>query len=324
MKSLWVLWDEGKVGTYRQCLALATWLEEEYGYKISYKPIQLRFFYKWLLPQVMLGIKKTAQLQSLEVEPLKEPYPDLVIASGRQAVNTALVLRRHCQTIILQNPRINPKYFDLVISPYHDRLLGKNVFSTLGALHPIRPEQFSLLREQHYQGPTLTIVIGGDSNHYRYTADYINDLAASIKQIISREGPLRDAKLLITPSRRSKPELLRHFEQRLQGLDYELWDNQGDNPYLRYLACADAVIVTGDSISMMSEACITGKPVYICEVPTRNKRVNHFTKTLYEQGYACRLSFEPDNAKIVKPLDELDRIKSIIKKEFPQIVCERV
>lgn len=316
MKSLWILCDEGKVGTYRQCLALATWLEEEYAYQITYKPIQLKFLYKWLPPQAILGVKKPNKLQELNAALLTPPYPDLIIAAGRQAINAALTLRQHCRTIILQNPRINPKYFDLVIPPYHDQLKGKNVFSTLGALHPIRPEQLKLLREQYYQGPTLTVVVGGDSKHYQYTADYMNRLADSIKELIKEEGPLYKAKLLITPSRRSRPELMNLFEENLKGLDYELWDFQGDNPYLRYLACADAVIVTGDSISMMSEACVTGKPVFIFEVPTRNKRVKHFLTTLYEKKHAYRLEGEAYFPKEVHVLDELQRVKILIKNSF--------
>ncbi|RZI45704.1 mitochondrial fission ELM1 family protein [Candidatus Finniella inopinata] len=304
MKPAWILCDEGKVGTYRQCLALAKILNIE----AVHKPINLNAPYRWFPPQMMLWCKNPAKLQSV----LSEPYPNLIIAAGRQAVNAALVLRRVCKTIVLQNPRIDPRYFDLVIPPYHDNVQGQNVISTLGALHPIRPEELAPLRHEHYQGPTVTVLIGGDSQHYRYTSTYIQTLGQTLRNLVTTPGPFHGAQLLITPSRRSRPELLLELKRILMGTDFEMWNNQGDNPYLRYLACADTVMVTGDSISMMSEACITGKPVYIHQIPTSSKRLSNFLTMLYENHHAAPLLEHPGNKLTFKPLDELKRVHGLI------------
>ena len=309
MTATWILCDEGKIGTYRQCLALAKILEIE----PIHKSVNLKLPYRWLPPQLMVGLKNPLALQRLTTFRLDEPYPKLVIAAGRQAVNAALVLRHTCKTIVLQNPRINPRYFDIVIPPYHDEVQGENVISTLGALHPIRSEELTPLRHQYYQRPTLTVVVGGDSQHYRYTSTYIQNLGLALRKIIETPGPLYGAKLLITPSRRSRAELLFELKRILVGTDFELWDNQGENPYLRYLACADTVIVTGDSISMMSEACITGKPVYIYEIPSSSKRLEKFLAMLYKNQHACQLSGQLNDKVVFNRLDELQRVQGLIK-----------
>ncbi len=320
MKPAWILCDEGKVGTYRQCLALAKILNIE-G---IHKPINLNPPYRWLPPWFMLGFKNPSGLQRLTATTLDKPYPDMIIAAGRQAVNAALALRRECKTIVLQNPRINPRYFDLVIPPYHDKVQGENVVSTLGALHPIRPEELAPLRHEHYQGPTVTVLIGGDSQHYRYTSTYIQNLGEALRRIVTTPGPLHGARLLITPSRRSRPELLFELKRLLMGTDFELWDNQGENPYLRYLACADMVVVTGDSISMMSEACITGKPVYIHEIPSSSARLGNFLTMLYENQHACALEEKTNDNRAFKRLDELQRICSLIKPAIAQKTTQRI
>lgn len=309
MTPVWILCDEGKVGTYRQCLALAKILD----IKAIHKPINLTPPYRWLPPWLMLMFKNPASLQRLTAATLDKPYPDMIIAAGRQAVNAALVLRHVCKTIVLQNPRINPRYFDLVIPPYHDNVQGENVISTLGALHPIRPEELTLVRHKSYQGPTVTVLIGGDSQHYQYTSTYMQNLGEALRRLVTTPGPLQGARLLITPSRRSRPALLFQLKRLLMGTNFELWDNQGENPYLRYLACADRVVVTGDSISMMSEACITGKPVYIHEIPSPSGRLQSFLTRLYENQHACPLTDLVDDTKIFSRLDELQRVHDLVR-----------
>lgn len=312
MKYVWVLSDLGKVGTYRQCLPLAEWLEQEHGLTVIHKSIDLRGYYRWLPPQAMLVLKNPSVLQKPQASPLNPPYPDLIIAGGRQAVNAALVLRHFCPTLVLQNPRLHPRHFTLVIPPHHDGINGKNVLSTLGALHPIRPEQLQILRAQCYKGPAITVLIGGDSQHFRYTLEYIHGLAQRLHQLVKEQGHSSPTHLLITPSRRTRPELLVALQQHLQGISYELWDGQGENPYLRYLACADAVVVTGDSISMMSESCITGKPVYIYEIPHKSQRLKTFTQSLYTGQHACALTQDLDLQATFYRLDELTRLKPLI------------
>ena len=125
-------------------------------------------------------------------------------------------------------------------------------------------------------------------------------------------------KNFITASRRSNPTLIHRLREQLQNLTFEIWDNQGANPYLKYLSCADTIIVTGDSISMMSEACITGKPVYIHETPTSSKRINHFIKNLFKSRYAFSLKDNPSTLSYIEPLNELERIKPCIRRSFDE------
>ncbi len=319
MKTVWVLCDKGKIGTYRQCLALSEWLEADYGVKIEKKWIELKKPYRWFPPQLMTFFHTPDFLQKKTADSLQTPYPDLVLAGGRQAVNAAVVLSRFCPTVVLQNPRCHPRYFTLVIPPHHDGVSGNNVLSTLGALHPIRLEHLQALRQQHYQGPTISVLIGGNSQHYRYTSHYMTGLADCLHRLAA-QGPWESMRFLITPSRRTPTDLLKIFQQQLQGLDYEIWDGQGENPYLRYLACADALVVTGDSISMMSEVCITGKPVYIYEISHKSQRLHRFLESLYEGKYACPLTQDSDWNWQGNRLDELERLKPLIKTQCEGLI----
>jgi mitochondrial fission protein ELM1 len=71
--------------------------------------------------------------------------------------------------------------------------------------------------------------------------------------------------VMATPSRRTPPELLEAVRVGLGGARGFVWDGLGENPYLALLALADAVLVTGDSANMVSEATATGSPVHIFE-----------------------------------------------------------
>jgi len=62
------------------------------------------------------------------------------------------------------------------------------------------------------------------------------------------------------------------------------WDGSGENPYLGLLACADLIVVTGDSVSMVSEAVATSAPVLIAELPGRSRRIGRFIDGLTQDG----------------------------------------
>ena len=74
------------------------------------------------------------------------------------------------------------------------------------------------------------------------------------------------AGLMITASRRTSPDNMRRIRQPLNGLPIDIWDGVGDNPYFGMLGLADHVVVTGDSVNMVSEACVTGKPVHVFQL----------------------------------------------------------
>ncbi len=308
MKTGWILCDQGKTGTYRQCLALANLFEKEYGFQFIHKPIRLNLLWRYLPPHFARWKKTPYTMQDDLCPP-----PDLIIAAGRQAVTMAMVFRKHAFTIVLQHPKISPYYFNLVIPPYHDNLKGKNVIPTLGALHPIRPEELlrlKLEREAIYaglKGPRIAVLVGGDNKYYRYTDQFVKTFSKQLRSMITESDKYKGGSFLITPSRRTRPEIISELEKGLEGLPYQLWKGEGDNPYMDYLAIADAIVVTGDSISMMSESCLMGKPAYIAEVPIQNKKFKQFISDLYVGHHASPFG-ENLKSEGFQSLNELDRV----------------
>src|SRR5262245_7778816 len=124
--SCWVVTD-GKAGMESQCMGLAQAL----GLSPIVKHVQLRAPWRQLTPYFRLGGLRQFAASSDE---LKEPWPKLLIATGRHSVAASLLIKRlsggYTRTVQLQNPVIGARHFDLVVVPRHDRLRGPNVIAT--------------------------------------------------------------------------------------------------------------------------------------------------------------------------------------------------
>lgn len=304
----WILADHGKIGTYSQCLGIAQAL----GVTPTFKSMKPRLPWRALPPQLWLGALHS---QTPGHDALTPPWPDLLIAGGRVSAAPALAISKRnkkCFTIILQNPYINARHFGCVVVPYHDHLKGSNVISVLGALHRLNEIEIKAAAAVYphpSMSPITTLLLGGDNRHYTYKESDIKGLADALKKIGGHS--------FITPSRRTSPKLLQMLRDSLKGHSYEIWDGAGENPYLAYLGLADQIIVTQDSISMASEACFTGKPVYIWEANHSSAKFREFHKDLYEQDYAKPFEW-PFPQWIPKKLDEMSRVVTFIKEKISQ------
>jgi mitochondrial fission protein ELM1 len=107
----------------------------------------------------------------------------------------------------------------------------------------------------------------------------------------------------VTPSRRTDPAVTRLLAAALVPLGGYVWDGSGDNPYFGMLALADAIVVTMDSVSMVSEAVATEAPVMLAALPGRSRRNRLFIDGMLAEGrvraFAGRFELWP-----VKPLDD--------------------
>ncbi|MDF3033681.1 MAG: hypothetical protein K0R76_635 [Alphaproteobacteria bacterium] len=304
----WILADHGKVGSYSQCLGIAQAL----GVTPIVKFMKARLPWRMLPPQLWMG---ALHAQTPGYDSLTPPWPDLIIAAGRASIAPALAIQKRyqkCFTIILQKPYIPPRHFDCVITPCHDHLAGSNVISILGSLH--RLNEFEMRAAAHAyphpsKGPFTTLLLGGNNRHYRYQESDMRALGEALKKI--------GGHCFITPSRRTSPELLQMLKHFLQDASFEIWNGTGENPYLAYLGLADRIIVTHDSIAMASEACFTGKPVYIWEANHSSAKFREFHKDLYDQGYAKPFQW-PFPQWTPKKLDEMGRVVTFIKEKLSQ------
>jgi uncharacterized protein len=271
----WVITD-GKPGMENQCLGLA----EAVGVRASVKRIAVGKPWRWLSPWPVL-----APLSAVR-PPLMPPWPQLLIASGRQSIGPALRVKAaaggNCFTVQIQDPVAARDRFDLIVPPRHDKLAGANVLPTRGALHRVTPARLKAEAEiwrsslAHLPRPLVAVLIGGANSAYRLGPAEMAMLAAQLRGL--------GAGLAITPSRRTDPKAVEALRAGLDGNAATIWDGQGENPYFGYLGLADHVLVTCDSVSMTSEALATAKPVHVIQLPGGNAKFSAFHQGLVADG----------------------------------------
>ena len=320
MLSCWVLTD-GKAGMESQCIGLA----EALGLSPKVKRIVLRPFWRKVTPYLRFG--GTLQFAP-ESDALTPPWPDLVIATGRQSVAAALWLKRasggKARLIQLQNPGIAWRQFDLVVTPEHDRLSGTNVISTRGSLHRVTSGVLSSAAEKwshvfaHLPRPYIAVLVGGSNAVYRLGPDEITGLAGKLSDC----ARALHGSLLITPSRRTGDAARAVLAQAVSGVPHYLWDMQGENPYFGLLGLADSIVVTCDSVNMISEAASTGKPVYVELLPGGSAKSSRFLNELRQSGVVRDF-----NGKLspytYEPLDDMTRVLARVLEILPQIAPPR-
>ena len=110
-------------------------------------------------------------------------------------------------------------------------------------------------------------------------------------------------RLIISLSSRSRDDYVNILSKTLADHDYYLWHGKGDNPYKAILGIADHLIVTGDSVNMIGEACFPGVPVQVYFLRGHSRRFNRFYEQLlagnYVKPFEGKLEswdYEPRNA----------------------------
>jgi mitochondrial fission protein ELM1 len=249
--------------------------------------VRLRSPWRQLTPYFRFGGR--AQFTP-ESDSLAAPWPDLLIATGRHSVAASILVKKlsggKTRNVQLQNPVIAASHFDLVVVPRHDQLQGDNIISTRGALHRITPE---LLRKGaddlrpeivHLARPYVSVLIGGSNAAYRLGPTEMTKLSRELAAV-ARD---RKASLLVTPSRRTDEECLAILKAELAAVPHYLWDGRSENPYFGLLGLADFIVVTSDSVNMVSESASTGKPVYVVDLPGGSAKFERFHRALRADG----------------------------------------
>ena len=285
MPLAWVLHD-GKAGMASQALGLA----EAAGLAFVEKRLSVARPWAWLPPQLWLAPLRGATEGGLRLVP---PWPDVVIGCGRNAAMPGLAIRRasdgRCVAAQIQDPRVGRGEFDIMFVGAHDRWRSPHVFVTTGALHRVTPALLAAERQRFpaldgLPRPVVAVLIGGSNRNYRLTTQHLAETADRIAAAVRANN----GSVVLTPSRRTAPGALALLRERLAGLPGLIWDGVGENPYYAYLAVADALLVTADSVSMVSEAAATGKPVHILDPQARGAadrgKFARFHKAMREAG----------------------------------------
>ena len=280
----WILTD-GRPGMVNQCLGLAEALKTP-AKKIN---ITLSKPWDWTPPAIT---PKRLYISSKLSDQISPPWPDLLIGTGRKSIALALAIKRlsgdKTFCVQIQNPGLAIKKFDLVIAPNHDQLSGANVVSTLGSINRVNKNTLISAKNDFYNDlyslprPLITVLLGGNNAVYRMNkrvAIQIADRLLAISEVY-KYG------LAITASPRTPTEVINVIAQRLKeklaNNKAVLWRGKGRNPYMGYLAHADFIFATSDSVNMVSEAAATGKPIYTIELIGGSTKFMRFHKAMNE------------------------------------------
>jgi uncharacterized protein len=291
----WIL-SEGFAGLQAQALGLA----EAAGLQPELRVLAPRAPWKWLAaslwPAPLAAVRDT----------IRAPLPGLVIGCGGVAAAVGAALRGGSRPVVqVQHPRMDPRRFDLIVVNRHDELTGPNVVVTRTALHRASPARLAEAacrwhgQFAHLKRPLVAVLVGGSNGRFRLDASVGGQLAGQLAAMMQRDG----VGVAVTPSRRTDPAVTRVLTEALTPLGGYVWDGSGDNPYFGMLALADAIVVTMDSVSMVSEAVATSAPVMLAALPGRSRRNGLFTEALLAEGrirpFAGRYEAWP-----VTPLDD--------------------
>lgn len=278
------------------------------------------------LPNFMIG-DNLHYLKSQARASIAPPWPSLVIAAGRRTLPTLRYIKKHSpKTIVVYSGWPDrPEGLDLIAVPEHDHPPHRdNVITTLAPLHAVTPETLATAamawtpQFANLPRPWIALCIGGKTKRGDYRPA---DWTQLMQQAQRLAGP---GSLLVTTSRRTNPESLHLISTLLTGPHlFHRWDMDKENPYLGILGAADAVIVTGDSLSMCAEACVTHKPVFIFTspqvVPKKHQRLHQelFTRNIARPlDASASLHWQP-----ASPLDDVSRVAAEIHKRFPHCLA---
>ena len=244
----------------------------------------------------------------------------VVISCGRKSVIPSLALKKKYKekifTIHIQDPKVSLDKFDLIICPEHDNITGSNVIKTTGAIHYLSEKEIS--KENNYlkidkeNKKIIAFIIGGPNKYYTFSEKEIDFLFNKIKSIFTRDK----YKLVVIPSYRTPPDIIKKAFNSF-GHDHMVIKDVDKKAYLSALSISDYIVVTCDSTSMISEAAITGKPIYVAQMNSskNNLRFQKFFSQFKQLNIIKDLTDKIDLWSYSK-LDEVNRISPLINEKI--------
>ena len=244
----------------------------------------------------------------------------IVISCGRKSVIPSAALKKRFGNEIfnihIQDPKVSLKHFDLIISPEHDNIKGDNVLTTKGSIHYLTKKEITdnskYLRLDKGKKKVVAFIIGGPNKYYNYSEEQIHFIFNKIKNLFTPDK----FKIVIIPSYRTPERIIKKAFNTFS-FNHHVVKTIDKKAYLSSLALADYIIVTCDSTSMISEAAVTGKPVYTAMMkPNRSiRRFKSFYNQFKELGIIKELTDSIDSWSYDK-LDEVNRIAPLIKEKM--------
>ncbi len=305
-----LLLTEGMHGMISQVEGLAKALDIDF----THHKVELNKFWKLIPP-------KFTPVSNFTFNSITTNDFDIIISCGRKSVIPSIYLKKNSKkkvhNIHIQDPKVSLNNFDFIIAPEHDGLTGDNVILSKGSIHYLTKEEITnnheylsekLNKEKEY----LSLILGGPNKYYDYNEKNVIKIFDKIKSILESNN----LQAIIIPSMRT-PEKIIDFTQKYLGENNLVIKDVDKKAYLSSLSLAKYIVVTCDSTSMISEAALTGKPIYIAEIPAKSNdyRFRKFRDLFHKLKIIKNLNEKVEiwNYEI---LDETNRIAKEIKKKI--------
>ena len=305
-----LLLTEGMHGMISQVEGLAKALGIDY----IHQKVELNLFSKFLTPKI-------TPISNLFFKKFNIPEIDLIISCGRKSVIPSLYLKKIFKkkiiNIHIQDPKVSLKNFDYIIAPEHDGLSGQNVISSRGALHYLTLKEIKgnhdyLKNKINKSKQQILLVLGGPNKYYNYNEKSIHPIFEKITSL----AKIYDLQVILIPSMRTPVSTIQYASKFFDN-ESIIIKNVDKKAYLSALSIAKFLVITCDSTSMISEAALTGKPIYVAQIlPKRDDfRFRQFRDLFSKLNIIRNLEdkLEVWNYEI---LDETSRVANIIKKKI--------
>ncbi len=247
---------------------------------------------------------------------------DLIISCGRKSVIPSIHLKsisnKKIFNIHIQDPKVDFKHFDLIVAPEHDAIEGDNVISTKGAIHYLTEEEISENKEylnsfiKKDNRKVLALILGGPTKYYDYSIKNMKHIFSMVYKLIKKH----DLQLVVIPSMRTPLGTIHHAKEFF-GENHTIIMDVNKKAYLSALAISENIVVTCDSSSMISEAALTGKPIYVANIiPKKNdKKFQRFRNLFRELNITRNLGEEVEIWNYEK-LTETNRVAKLISEKI--------
>ena len=306
-----ILLTEGMHGMISQVEGLAKALDIDF----THHTVELNNFWKVFPPKMTL-------ISQSVYKKIDHSDFDVIISCGRKSVIPSIHLKSNSNkkvfNIHIQDPKVDLNHFDFIVAPEHDGIEGHNVISTKGAIHYLTENEISENKDylnsfiKKDERKIWTLILGGPTKYYDYSTKNMKHIFTSLYKLLKKH----DFQLVVIPSMRTPINTI-HYAKEFFGDNHTIIMDVDKKAYLSALAISENIIVTCDSSSMISEAALTGKPIYIASIlPKKNdKRFQKFRNLFRELNIIRNLGEEVENWNYQK-LDETNRVANIIKQKI--------
>ena len=305
-----LLLTEGMHGMISQVEGLAKALDIDF----THHKVELNSFWKLIPP-------KFTPISNFTFNSVNTKDFDIIISCGRKSVIPSICLKKNSKkkiyNIHIQDPKVSFKNFDFIIAPEHDGLAGKNVILSKGSIHYLTKEEIIKNREYlsqrlNKEKEYLSLIIGGPNKYYDYNEENIKKVFDKVKNILEKNN----LQAIIVPSMRTPQKIIDLSENYFEKENLVIKDID-KKAYLSCLSLAKYIVVTCDSTSMISEVALTGKPIYIAEIPAKinDYRFRRF-RDLFTKLKIVKNLGEKVEIWNYEILDETNRIAKEIKRKI--------